>query len=604
MSKPKPIGGSEESAPSENISAQSLVNAETNGTPDNEAIGKDTTAKKVSALSLPTAKATALSQVSTEGATGTISQPATEPRPQPPNSNDGIVWHASYRGDYATVKEFIENKGVSPESKDPQGNSLLHVAVLSNSMDLVRYLIEEKGVNVNVRSDNFNVSPLFWAISHARLNMVIYLLEHGADPTLVDSVGNTTMHASVHAGAESVLVYLATTQASGFGYTVDVGDAQGVTPLMWAVYQRRMEIVEFLLRIGANVNAQDKHGKTPLHYSLISGGDNISMLLLLKGADPLLKDFSQRNVDVDQGNEMEASISGKSARDISSECGQLPKFNQWLKAAESARDIDNPGQLIFGVSLRKVVCAGAIPLVFIGLALLSLSLYPWFVGIPLAGGLLFGMQFTTQKFIAKSKGMQVLMRLPYMTMIFQSSALYIFFTWVSRVLPVTTHGSIDGHPIPTHKMLNIAFFWLFGLCMYYFYKAVFSDPGYIRRNETLQGAESAVRNLAASDSLDFEYFCRTCLNSRPLRSKHCRVCNRCVARFDHHCPWTYNCVGVYNHHFFILFLINLTLGICTYAILVYRYIVYVYIVYDPIPGQPCYLGKFICGAFQADSWTM
>ncbi|KAJ1907166.1 palmitoyltransferase akr1 [Coemansia sp. IMI 209127] len=608
MSEPKRIGGSEESAPAENISVQSLVNTETNGISDNKATDKDTTTRKVSALSLPaakaTAKATAQSQVSTEGATGTISQPATEPRPQPLNSNDGIVWHAAHRGDYATVKESIENKGVSPESKDPQGNSLLHVAVLSNSIDLVRYLVEEKGVNVNVRSANFDVSPLFWAISHMRLNMVVYLLEHGADPTLVDSVGNTPMHASVHAGAESILVYLAATQASASGCTVDVGDSQGVTPLMWAVYQRRMEIVEFLLRIGAKVNAQDVHGKTPLHYSLISGGDKISMLLLLKGADPLLRDFSQRNVDVDQSNEMEASISGKSARDISSECGQLPKFNRWLKAAESARDIDNPGQLVFGVSLRKVVCAGGIPLVFIGLALLLLSLYPWFVGIPMAGFSLFGMQFTTQRFIAKSKGMQILMRLPYMTMIFQSSALYILFTWVSRVLPVTTHGSIDGHPIPTHKMLNIAFFWLFGMCMYYFYKAVFSDPGYIPRNETPQDAESAVRKLAASNTLDFEYFCRTCLNSRPLRSKHCRVCNRCVARFDHHCPWTYNCVGVYNHHFFILFLINLTLGICTYAILVYRYIGYVYIVYDPIPGQPCYLGKFICGAFQSDAWTM
>ncbi|ORZ37217.1 hypothetical protein BCR44DRAFT_44894 [Catenaria anguillulae PL171] len=67
----------------------------------------------------------------------------------------------------------------------------------------------------------------------------------------------------------------------------------------------------------------------------------------------------------------------------------------------------------------------------------------------------------------------------------------------------------------------------------------------------------AVAHLADRDLLDDMHFCLSCMNRRPLRSKHCKQCGRCVVRFDHHCPWTWNCIGANNHRVFILLLIGI-----------------------------------------------
>ena len=53
-----------------------------------------------------------------------------------------------------------------------------------------------------------------------------------------------------------------------------------------------------------------------------------------------------------------------------------------------------------------------------------------------------------------------------------------------------------------------------------------------------------------------ENLCHTCRLVRPLRAKHCRICNRCVKHFDHHCPYINNCVGLYNRYTVCLFTVG------------------------------------------------
>ena len=79
----------------------------------------------------------------------------------------------------------------------------------------------------------------------------------------------------------------------GQGANINAKDNDGKTPLHWVVlmrYDDADEMAMVLLEQGANINAKDNNGSTPLHVAVGFNANEMAMVLLEQGANVNAKD--------------------------------------------------------------------------------------------------------------------------------------------------------------------------------------------------------------------------------------------------------------------------------------------------------------------------
>jgi palmitoyltransferase ZDHHC13/17 len=61
---------------------------------------------------------------------------------------------------------------------------------------------------------------------------------------------------------------------------------------------------------------------------------------------------------------------------------------------------------------------------------------------------------------------------------------------------------------------------------------MFEDPGFVPKGGSRSEQKGTIDELLKHRKFDEHNFCVTCMVRRPLRSKHCKKCGRCVAKQD------------------------------------------------------------------------
>lgn len=102
------------------------------------------------------------------------------------------------------------------------------------------------------------------------------------DATL-GQVKNTALHVAADCGNSDIVEFLVS-----LGANIEATDKHGQTPLHLAALAGNDDIVEQLVMAGSDLDAKDRNGWTPLHEAASSGQASVVELLMDGGADAML----------------------------------------------------------------------------------------------------------------------------------------------------------------------------------------------------------------------------------------------------------------------------------------------------------------------------
>jgi ankyrin repeat protein len=213
---------------------------------------------------------------------------------------------AAGNGSARMIRLLLE-AGADPNVADAAGETALMTAITVGSLDSVRTLVE-RGATVDLPDATFKQTALMVAVRTDHPAIVSYLLERGAAVNAKTRVGDTPR-------------WILPNSVPGFGHGIgivrggspDRGRREpipgGMSPLLYAARDGRVESARLLLAAGAAIDQPDANGITPLLSAIINNHPSVARFLIEQGANinamdwygrtPLWAAVDARNMDVD-----------------------------------------------------------------------------------------------------------------------------------------------------------------------------------------------------------------------------------------------------------------------------------------------------------------
>ena len=205
-----------------------------------------------------------------------------------------LIRAAAY--DYIDIVNLLLAANADPQPISNDGRSALSVAVEYKSSDVALALIGH-GANpdtyLNSNRPEYRRSVLEHAAVTGQTSVVLALIENGADLSVN---GPKALNAALWQGHSEIAAALIN---SGLDINAKFGDPNkpanlqtGRVALQTAAQGGHVDLVEMLLRHGANIEAANHLGETALHYAIRNGHLPVVSTLLANGAAVSVENLS------------------------------------------------------------------------------------------------------------------------------------------------------------------------------------------------------------------------------------------------------------------------------------------------------------------------
>jgi len=185
-------------------------------------------------------------------------------------------------GNLVRVRELIDSNPQLVNTKDSSGRTPLHWASSGVHFEVMQFLVA-RGADVNLK-DLSGTTPLHSTATNNHLNACKLLIEKGAAVDEKNNRGSTPFYLAAYGGNRELLDYLIASGANKAD--LEIRNAYGRTPLCAIARDGgNPETIKVLLSLGADVNAEDKRGWTPIMLAAWRPYREVVSVLLEAGAE-------------------------------------------------------------------------------------------------------------------------------------------------------------------------------------------------------------------------------------------------------------------------------------------------------------------------------